>query len=183
MFPFLKQLPQSSIVGLSGLILAALLAASFATLVAPRLMPHIAHAATITTCLQSPTAQNCDNQDPEVQGCAEANAATIAQADVVENGTTIGRVERRFALKCMSWWGRVFDYRQGSHANMFITIAGVTLSAAPTFVSLPYRILYSRMVFDATATQTVPAITGSLTIDGITPPATATIPEIVIPAQ
>jgi hypothetical protein len=180
-FTFLKRLPQSTIVGLSGLILATLLAASVALLVSPNLLPHTALAATSPTCAQSPTAKHCNNQDPEKQGCAEDNAATILQADIVKNGVTVGRVERRFSLKCSSWWGRVLDYQQGSQAKMSISIAGGTPSPFPIFVGKSLRILYSPMVFDATPTQTVPAITGSLSINGI--PVSATIPAIVIPAK
>jgi hypothetical protein len=180
---FIKRLPQSTLVSLSGLIIAALLAASFALLVFPRVTPRAALAAATPTCATAPTVEHCEKQDPEVQGCGGANAKTLAQADIVENGVTIGRAERRWALRCTSWWGRVFDYRQGSQANMFIAIAGVTQSASPTFVGKPYRILYSRMVFNASPNQTVPEIVGSLAIDGIAPPVTATIPAIVIPAQ
>lgn len=178
MSTMIQRLSRPTIVGLSGLILAALLAASLAIFVAPRFLPHAALAAVI--CIQSPTAQNCDNQDPEKQGCAEANAATILQADIVKNGIAIGRVERRFSLKCSTWWGRVFDLRQGSEAQMSISIGAGMPSTFPIFVGNASRIRFSPMVFDATPTQTVPAIVGSLT-DGTSPPATATLPAIPIP--
>lgn len=174
------------LVGLGGIVIAVILATGLALLTIPRFSSH-AFAATLqqaagTTCVQAPTKEHCDNQDPELQGCA-ADAQTIGQADIMENGFTIGRVERRWSAKCQSWWGRVFDNRIGSQANMFITVAGVTLSASPTFVSNQYRILYSSMVFDATPTQQVPAITGILSIDGITPDATATLPAIDVPGH
>lgn len=136
--------------------------------------------ATGTTCAQAPSSAHCDNLDPEVQGCA-ADAQTIDQADIKENGFVIGRVERRFSQVCNSWWGRVFDTRPDSQANMFITVNGTTLSASPTFVSGSYRILYSSMVFDASPTQTVPAITGTVEIDGITAAPSATLNAITIP--
>jgi hypothetical protein len=184
----LTRFPRHMLVGLGGIVVAVILATGLAIFTIPRFSPH-AFAATLqqaagTTCAQAPkpTAQLCDNQDPELQGCA-ADAQTIGQADIMENGFTIGRVERRWSLKCQSWWGRVFDNRVGSQANMFITVAGATLSASPTFVSNQYRILYSSMVFDATPNQPVPAITGILSIDGITPDATATLPAIDVPGH
>jgi hypothetical protein len=66
---------------------------------------------------------------------------------------------------------------------MSITVAGTTLSASPTFVSNQYRILYSLMVFDATPTQQVPAITGILEIDGIAAAPSATLPAITPPGN
>jgi len=132
-----------------------------------------------TTCAISPTSLHCDNQDPIAQGCA-ADADTIASADLVENGVTIGRVERRYSLTCHTWWGRVFDDRIGSHRNMYIGIAGTTSSAPPTFVGDQYRALYSPMVFDAPL-PTVPEVKGSLEIDGITASVSATIPSIPLP--
>lgn len=138
--------------------------------------------ATGTSCVQAPSPAHCDNQDPEAQGCA-ADAVTVEQANITENGFAIGSVERRFSHKCSSWWGRVFDNRIGSHANMFIGIAGSTTSASPTFVGNTYRILFSPMVFDAVPTQQVPAITGSLEIDGLTTAPSAILPAITIPGQ
>ena len=139
--------------------------------------------ATGSTCTQSPTMEHCNNQDPELQGCA-ADAQTLGPPTaIVENGFTIGSVERRYSHTCQSWWGRVFDTRSGSQANMFLTVAGTTLSALPTFVGTRYRILYSSMVFDATPTQQVPAITGILEIDGIAKASAATIPAIIPPGN
>jgi len=134
------------------------------------------------SCVQAPSAAHCDNQDPQAQGCA-ADAMTVEQANITENGFTIGSVERRFSQNCNSWWGRVFDNRVGSHHNMFIGIAGSTTSAPPTFVGNQFRILYSPMVFDATPTQQVPAITGSMEIDGLTAAPSATLPAITISRQ
>jgi hypothetical protein len=185
----LPRLPRHVIVGLSGILIAVILAGGFALLILPQSSSN-AFAATLqqatgTTCAQAPkpTAQLCNNQDPELQGCA-ADAVTLGPpVDIKENGFTIGSVERRWSAKCQSWWGRVFDNRPFSQANMYITVDGTTLSASPTFVSNQYRILYSDMVFDATSTQQVPAITGTLEIDGIITPPSATIPSIQIPAQ
>ena len=109
------------------------------------------------------------------------DAQTLAQADVKENGVIIGSVEHRWSPRCQSWRGRVFDTRVGSQASMFIAIAGTTLSSPPTFVSTNERILYSPMVFDASPTQQVPAITGILEIDGITQAPSATLPALPIP--
>lgn len=75
----------------------------------------------------------------------------------------------------------MIDIRVGVHNIMYITIAGTTLSSAPTFVGNQYSILYSAMVFDATPTQQVPAITGSLLIDGNAPALSATLPAITPP--
>ena len=55
-----------------------------------------------TTCVQAPTREHCHNQDPQLRGCA-ADAVTLGQANIVENGFTIGSVARRFLLKCHSW--------------------------------------------------------------------------------
>ncbi|GAC1343472.1 MAG: hypothetical protein NVSMB27_03450 [Ktedonobacteraceae bacterium] len=171
----------------AGVLIAVILAGSLA-LLAPALFSHQAFAASLqrvarTTCAQAPTMEHCDNQDPELQGCA-SDARTLGQAvALVENGFTIGRVERRYSPMCQTWWGRVFDTRIGSRANMFIAIADTTLSAPPTFVGPRYRILYSPMVFDAIPTQQVPAIIGMLEIDGIAPPASATLPPIAVPGK
>lgn len=179
-------LPRHVIVGLSGILIAVLLATGFALFILPRSSSH-AFAATLQqatgmTCAQAPSMEHCNNQDPELQGCA-ADAITLSQTDIKENGVTIGSVERRWSAKCQSWWGRVFDNRPFSQANMYITVSGTTLSASPTFVSNQYRILYSSMVFDATPTQQVPAITGTLEIDGITTPPSATLPAITVPGN
>src|SRR5450755_2010567 len=180
------RLPRRMLVGLAGLLIAVILASGLAFITLPRFSPR-AFAASLqqaagTTCAQAPTMAHCNNQDPELQGCA-ADAQTIDQTDIKENGFTIGSVERRYSQRCHSWWGRVFDQRIGSQANMYITVAGTTLSAAPTFVGNHYRILYSPMVFDATQTQQVPAITDTLEIDGITKPPAATLPAITIPGN
>ncbi len=177
------RLPRRVLVGLGGMLIALILAGGLALITLPQFSPRALAAslqqAAGTTCAQAPTMAHCNNQDPELQGCA-ADAQTIDQADIRENGFTIGSVERRYSQRCHCWWGRVFDQRIGSQANMYITIAGTTLSAAPTFVGNHDRILYSPMVFDATPTQQVPAITGTLSIDGITRPPEATLPAITI---
>ncbi len=186
MTTILLRLPRHVVVGLSGILIAVILAGGITLFLLPRSSSN-AFAATLQqvagmTCAQTPTMANCNNQDPELQGCA-ADAQTLGQADIKENGFTIGSVERRWSARCQSWWGRVFDYRVGSQANMYITVAGTTLSAAPTFVSDHYRILYSSMIFDATPTQQVPAITGTLEIDGIATPPNATLPAITVPGN
>ncbi len=184
---YVPRLPRHVTVGLSAILIAVLLAGGFTLFVASRSSSN-AFAATLqqaagTTCAQTPNMANCNNQDPELQGCA-ADAVTLGDpVDIKENGFTIGSVERRYSAKCNSWWGRVFDNRPGSQADMFITVDGTELSAAPTFVSNQYRILYSDMVFDATPTQPVPAITGTLEIDGITTPPSATLPAIQLQSQ
>ncbi len=175
------------LVSMSGILIAIVLAGGLALFVSTRSSSNV-FAATVqqaggATCAQTPDAQHCNNQDPELQGCA-ADAQTLGQPVAIkENGFTIGSVERRYSAKCQSWWGRVFDNRAGSQANMYITVDGTTLSATPTFVGNQYRILYSSMVFDATPTQPVPAITGTLEIDGITQAPSATLPAITVPGN
>jgi hypothetical protein len=186
MTTLLPRLPRHVVVGLVGILIAVVVAGGITLFLLPRSSSNV-FAATLQqaagmTCAQTPTMANCNNQDPELQGCA-ADAQTLGQADIKENGFTIGSVERRWSVKCQSWWGRVFDYRTGSQANMYITVDGTTLSAAPTFVSDQYRILYSSMIFDATPTQQVPAITGTLEIDGITTAPSATLPAITVPGN
>lgn len=172
--------------GLSSILLAGILAGGLFLAVLPRMSPRALAAslqqAMVATCAQAPTMQHCNNQDPEAQGCA-TDAQTLSSADIQENGITIGRVERRWSARCQSWWGRVFDTRPRSQANMYIAIAGATLFASPTFVGNQYRILYSPMIFDATPTQQVPAITGTLEIDGITTAPSATLPAITVPGN
>lgn len=175
------------LVGLGSILLAVILAGGLFLAVLPRVSPRALAAslqqATGTTCAQAPTVQHCNNQDPELQGCA-ADAQTLNQTTyIMDNGVPIGKVERRWSARCQSWWGRVFDTRPGSQANMYITIAGTTLSASPTFVGSQYRILYSSMIFDATPTQQVPAITGALGIHGGPQTASATLPAIDIPGN
>jgi hypothetical protein len=186
MATMVTRIPRSALVGLGSTLVVVLFAGGMAFLTLPGFSPRALAAslqqAAGATCAQAPTAQHCNNQDPELQGCA-ADAETIGQASIVENGAIIGSVERRYSPTCQSWWGRVFDNRAGSQANMFITIAGTTLSAPPTFTGTRYRILYSPMVFDATPTQQVPAITGALSINASTPPASATLPAITVPGN
>lgn len=133
-----------------------------------------------TTCVHAPSIANCNQQDPEVQGCA-ADARTIGQVDITKNGIVIGRVERRYSLKCNAWWGRVFDDRAGSQGKLSITMGGKTTLAVPTFVGKQYRILYSPMVFDATKFTAAPAITGSLQAGSSTASVSATLPTISVP--
>jgi type IV secretory pathway TrbF-like protein len=180
------RIPRYLLVGLSGILIAVLLAGGCILFVSSQSSSN-AFAATLQqavgmTCVQAPSLEHCENQDPELQGCA-ADAQTIEQADIKGNEFTIGRVERRYSARCQSWWGRVFDTRSGSQANMFITINGTTLSASPTFVSDQYRILYSSMIFDASPTQQVPSITGTLLLDTIATPSSVTLPAIAVPGQ
>ena len=183
----ITRIPRHILVGSIGILIAIMLAGGFALVTLPHFSPH-ALAASLqqaigTTCAQAPTMEHCNTQDPELQGCA-ADAVTLGQpATILENGFAIGSVERRWSAKCQSWWGRVFDHRIGSQANMSIAVAGSTLSAPPTFVSNHDRILYSAMVFDATLTQQVPAITGTLEIDGITKAPSATLLAITPPGK
>jgi hypothetical protein len=169
------------------MLIAVILAGSLTFFVASRSSSKV-FAATLqrmegTTCAQAPTMQHCNNQDPELQGCA-ADAQTLGDpVDIKENGVTIGRVERRWSLHCQSWWGRVFDTRPGSHADEFITVAGTTLSAPSTFKSPDYTILYSSMIFDATPTQSAPAITGTLESNNSTTAPSATIPALTPPGN
>jgi hypothetical protein len=161
-------------------LLAGGLSLAFALHGSPRAFAASLQKAAGTTCAQAPSVEYCTHQDPEMQGCA-ADAQTVTQADIEENGFVIGSVERRWSAKCQSWWGRVIDNRPGSQANILIAIAGTTLSAPPTFVSDASRILYSLMMFDATPTQLVPSITGTLEIDAIITSPSATLPAIDIP--
>jgi len=166
--------------GAISILMAVLLAGSLALLVLPHVSSQAFASSLGQTCAQAPTMEHCDKQDPEVQGCA-ADADTIAKQDIVSpNGQTIGRVERRFSQKCMSWWGRVFAFGPALHRNMFIAIAGVTLSKPATFPSDTYDILYGPMVFETSPTQTVPEITGTVTLSA-TSALSATIPAIIIP--
>lgn len=135
---------------------------------------------TVLTCAQSPSSEHCDGLDPQVQGCA-ADAQTLGQADITQNGIVIGSVERRWSAKCQSWWGRLVDIRPGSKANMFVTVNGSTLSASAQFQNNNYSILYSRMVYTTTPSQPFPAITGELDSNGITTPPSATLPLIPPP--
>ena len=179
------RLPRQVLVSISSILIAVLVAGSFTLFVSSRSLSN-AFAATLqqamaTTCTQTPNMAHCNNQDPELQGCA-VDAQTIEQADIKENGITIGSVERRYSPKCQTWWGRVFDNRIGSQTNMYIAIAGTTLSASPTYVGNQYRILYSPMVFDAAVAQPGPAIIGTLEIDGITTAPSATLPAVTVPS-
>ena len=186
MTTIVTRIPRSALVGLGSALVVVLFAGGLTLLTLPGFSPRALAASlqqvTGMTGAQAPTAQHCMNQDPELQGCA-ADAETIGQAAIRENGVIIGSVERRYSPTCQSWWGRVFDDRAGSQANIFITIAGTTLSASPSFASPSYRILYSSMVFDATPTQQVPAITGELSINATVPPASATLPAITPPGK
>ncbi|HEU5381887.1 MAG TPA: hypothetical protein VFV38_41225 [Ktedonobacteraceae bacterium] len=186
MTTFVPHFPRHMVVGLSGILIAAIVAGSFAFFLLPRSSNTFAATLQQTagmTCAQAATMAHCNNQDLELQGCAEGAVTLVPSADIKENGVTIGSVERRWSARCQSWWGRVFDYRAGSQANMYIAIASTTLSAAPTFVSHQYRILYSFMIFDATPTQQVPAITGTLEVDGTAPLPSATLPAITVPGK
>ncbi len=187
MIPTITHTPRQALVLCIGLLIAVLLAGSFAFLTLPRFSSRALAAslqqAVGTTCVQAPTVAHCTAQDPERQGCA-ADAVTLGRpAPIIENGFTIGSVERRWSATCQSEWGRVFDTWIGSQVNMFVTIAGTTLFASPTFVNTHYRILYSSMVFAASPTQQLPAITGTLGIDGITKPPYATLPAIILPGK
>lgn len=174
--------PRYFLVGIASILVASILAVGLFFIAQSRFAPQVLAASlqqmTGTTCAQAPSQAHCDQQDPEVQGCT-ADATTIAQANIVENGVTIGSVERRYSGVCHTWWGRVINDRIGSHfnSNLYITIGGTTISGAPTFSGSQETILYSPMVFDAPL-PVVPAITGTIESDGIAPPFSATIPAI-----
>ena len=169
----LKRLSQPTIVGLSGLILAALLATSFATFVVPRLMPQFAHAATL--CAQSPSAQNCDDQDPIIQGCT-VDAETTAHKDIVYNGATVGSIERRYSPTCKSWWPRVIDSRSGAQTELGLVVGLISYSTPPTFTSGQYRILYNAIHFAATPDQQQLTVTGIIEVAGAAPFPSETLP-------
>lgn len=95
MTTILLRLPRHVVVGLSGILIAVILAGGITLFLLPRSSSN-AFAATLQqvagmTCAQTPTMANCNNQDPELQGCA-ADAQTLGQADIKENGFTIGSV-------------------------------------------------------------------------------------------
>jgi hypothetical protein len=160
------------------LVLALLLSSGIAVLLSTRSFSHALAAETIT-CADEPTAAHCNGQDPQGQGCATpGDVRTVAQADILAGGRTIGRVERRYSLSCHSWWGRVFD-NSGTHA-INITIAGKSYTN-----SFPGEI-YSLMVFDPPYAS-VPAITGTILLSAASADTTvsATLPAIPVtkPAQ
>jgi hypothetical protein len=180
MFTFIKRLPQSTIVGLSGLILAALLAASFATLVAPRIMPQTAQAAVITTCAEAPSASNCNRQDPVLQGCS-ADARALSQELIVSNGNTIGILQRRYSPACQSWWGRILDNRPESNDRLDITIGDTTISSPAKFTDSQFRILFSTMIF--MPLNQAPSVYGTIEVAGANPFPNATIPTTFVPVK
>jgi hypothetical protein len=165
--------PMLIIVG--NMLIAILVASTLALVVLPRLSSHAFAASHLVSCAQSPTMEVCNNQDPELQGCA-ADAQTTAQQAIVYAGVTIGSVERRYSPICHSWWGRVFDDRIAAQGHLDITIGATMLSALPTFSSSQYRILYSSMIFDATPTQQPPLVVGAVEVDGAVPFPSALIP-------
>ena len=174
--------------GLGSILFIVLLAGGLSLAFALHGSPH-AFAAPLQsktegTCTQQPTMEHCNGQDPELQGCA-ADATTLGPpaALIDENGTSVGSIERRWSARCRSWWGRVFDTRPGSQEQMAVTMDGATIfSSPPTFVSNQYRILYSYMIFEASDTQTVPAVTGYVGA-GNGRLISATLPAITIPGN
>src|SRR5262249_6210291 len=117
-----SHIPSGVLVGLGAILMALLLAMSLALFTASRststAFAAMLQRATATTCVQAPTMEHCNNQDPQRQGCA-ADAQTIGLPAVIkENGVPIGSVERRYSAQCHSWWGRVFDTRSGSQVAM-----------------------------------------------------------------
>src|SRR5437660_4720301 len=77
------------LVGFASMLLAIMLAGGLALVVLPQMSPRALAASlqqvTGATCAQAPTMQHCNNQDPEVQGCA-TDAQTLSFADIQENG-------------------------------------------------------------------------------------------------
>jgi hypothetical protein len=165
------------LIGLFAVVLVGGLMLTFQLHGSPRAFAATLQQVAGKTCVQAPNPTNCNNQDPILQGCV-ADANTVGQADIKEAGQVVGSVERRFSLKCHSWWARVFDKRPGSQTQLSLTIAGKTISHAPTFVSNQYRILYSPMTFNASPSPQLPMVTGELPIDGITPPVSTTLPPM-----
>lgn len=110
------------------------------------------------TCATAPqpTAALCNNQDPVAQGCV-ADVQTTASATIVENGTVIGRLERRHSPKCHTYWGRVFDLRP-QKMPLAISID------SPGIGSFTWKDTeaYSNMVFVPTPQDQVPAMEGIL---------------------
>ncbi len=92
--------PQHLLVGLGGMLIAVTLAGDLALMILPRFSLRAfaasLHLAAGKTCAQAPTMEHCHNQDLERQGCV-ADAVTPSQANIVENGFTIGSVEWRFS--------------------------------------------------------------------------------------
>jgi hypothetical protein len=158
------------------ILIAIMVAGTLALIVLPRLSSHAFAAPRTLLCVQAQTMETCNNQDPELQGCA-ADAQTIAQQDIVYAGVTIGSIERRYSPTCHTWWGRVFDDRIAAQGHLGMTIGATMLSAPPTFVSNQYRILYSSMIFGGTPTQQPPLVVGTVEVDGAVP-----FPNAIIPA-
>jgi hypothetical protein len=112
---------------------------------------------TCATVLQ-PTAALCNNQDPVTQGCT-ADAHTTLSADIIANGTIIGKLERRHSPRCDTYWGRVFDFRPQRRP--------VTISIeSPGIGSFTWdgSEAYSNMVFVPAFQDLVPAMDGFLSV-------------------
>ena len=193
MFPTLRRTYRHAL--LAGLIFLLLLAGMFA-LVFPLHGASSAFAAVLqaatTTCKQAPSYDHCDAKDPEKQGCA-SSARTTAQALIVDQGRTVGRVERRYSSTCKSWWGRLFDFRPEPRSELYVFVdgrdrrgkeTGRGLESPPQFASVSYDILYGVMFFDAKSTYEAPRIAGVfMNMDEVTNGLSAVIPATPAPAK
>jgi hypothetical protein len=151
------------------LLLAGILAFVFPLRGASSAFAAVLQAVT-ATCVQAPSPEHCDAKDPEKQGCA-SSARTTAHALIESQGRTVGKVERRYSVKCKSWWGRVFDFRPGPQRDLYyIEIdgqdssgneVGYGIRSLPRFMSASYTILYGNMFFDAKPTYAAPRIIGA----------------------
>src|SRR5216110_3493193 len=161
---------------LSGLLIVSILTGTFVLI--GSLRPFHASAASATTCVQAPTAEHCNNQDPIAQGCV-ADAQIRGDETIEYFNVNIGDVQLRYSPSCQSWWGRVFDYRIAANTPLGLQVGGNPMvSAPPTFASNQYRILYSPMIF----AQTSPLVTGTVEVDGANPFPSTTFPAGLLSA-
>ena len=74
-------------------------------------------------CPASPSDGACDDHDPSVTGCADANSITVTQSDIVDNsGTVIGLIETRYSPTCGTNWGRITGFGAYAGAVKQVTI-------------------------------------------------------------
>ena len=103
----IKLLPQWVLMGSCGIILAAILAASFILLVYPHLKPGTSLASGITTCASTNGTQPnlCAQQDPVAQGCT-TDAQTKENIPAYNQDTLMGEVDLRYSPTCNTYWVR-----------------------------------------------------------------------------
>ena len=130
---------------------------------------------------QAPPMEHCNTQDQNFKGARQMRSLLVSMPPSSSMGSRSAAWSGA-GHKCQSCGDgiRSSDRVPGQHV---IAVAGSIFSAAPTFVSSHDRILDSGMVFDATLTQQVPAITGTLQIDGIIKAPSATLPAITPPGK